>query len=60
MTWDDLWVCDGVVTDPIYNELSNWDELIDGKGCVCAPGFIDLQVNGAFGIDFTLPSDDVA
>ncbi|MDR7419300.1 MAG: N-acetylglucosamine-6-phosphate deacetylase [Armatimonadota bacterium] len=30
---------------------------LDGAGCVLAPGFVDLQVNGAAGCDFLAPTD---
>ena len=64
LEWQSLWICNGVVINDEerfwQDRLSSWDELIDGRGCVCAPGFIDLQLNGAWGVDFSLPSDDVA
>jgi hypothetical protein len=60
---DDVWVRDGKVIDP---ERRFWeaskgnefyaDKIIDGHGLILSPGFIDIQLNGAFGIDFTSPT----
>lgn len=35
------------------------DEVIDLKGKILAPGFIDVQFNGAFGFDFSHIPDDM-
>ncbi|XP_050420351.1 N-acetylglucosamine-6-phosphate deacetylase [Adelges cooleyi] len=52
----DLWVEDGRIVDPdiiFYDLRKSPDVEIDCLGSLVAPGFIDLQINGAFGVDFT-------
>lgn len=57
---DDLWVRDGKIIDP---EKIFFDEKIlanveyDCRGILIAPGYIDLQINGAFGNDFSTPTE---
>lgn len=45
----ELWVAGGKIISP----QSHADEEIDVKGEIIAPGYIDLQINGAFGVDFS-------
>ncbi|TYZ57659.1 hypothetical protein PybrP1_012512 [[Pythium] brassicae (nom. inval.)] len=57
-----LWVVDGKVTDPQARFWRALDDasfaahaVVDGGGGIVAPGFIDLQLNGGFGHDFSNP-----
>ncbi|XP_059481490.1 N-acetylglucosamine-6-phosphate deacetylase [Neocloeon triangulifer] len=57
---DDLWVRDGKIENPetlFFDERVSADLQVDCQGAIVAPGFIDLQINGGFGVDF---SHDVA
>ncbi|KAF6716806.1 putative N-acetylglucosamine-6-phosphate deacetylase [Oryzias melastigma] len=59
---EDLWVRDGRILDPeklFFDELGYADEKVDCENSIIAPGFIDIQINGGYGIDFSKPSDDV-
>ncbi|XP_060028565.1 N-acetylglucosamine-6-phosphate deacetylase isoform X2 [Erinaceus europaeus] len=59
---EDLWVRGGRVLDPeklFFEERRVADELRDCGGCILAPGFIDVQINGGFGVDFSQAADDV-
>ncbi|EYC43237.1 hypothetical protein Y032_0499g2565 [Ancylostoma ceylanicum] len=62
ITWDHLWVRDGKIIDGaavFYDEKREADIQIDCEGHILSPGFIDIQINGGFGVDFsTLPSSD--
>jgi N-acetylglucosamine-6-phosphate deacetylase len=46
----DLLLVDGLVSE---GDPSPADSAIDVSGCYLLPGFIDLQLNGAYGHDFT-------
>jgi N-acetylglucosamine-6-phosphate deacetylase len=45
----DLWVAGGLITDA----APDGDVVIDARDLLVAPGFVDLQINGGFGRDFT-------
>ncbi|XP_011146809.3 N-acetylglucosamine-6-phosphate deacetylase isoform X1 [Harpegnathos saltator] len=59
---EDLWVRDGKFVNPekiFYDEKITPDVKIDCNGALISPGFIDLQINGGFGIDFSNKVDNV-
>jgi N-acetylglucosamine-6-phosphate deacetylase len=62
---DDLWFSS--VTGKIihsqasfYDELVLPDETVDLGGRIVAPGMIDVQLNGAFGFNFSTLLDDMS
>jgi N-acetylglucosamine-6-phosphate deacetylase len=52
---EDLWIQNG----KIIPEQETADQSIDVQGQILAPGYIDLQLNGAFGIDFSVQPEKV-
>ncbi|OCT64295.1 N-acetylglucosamine-6-phosphate deacetylase isoform X1 [Xenopus laevis] len=59
---EDLWVRQGKVLNPeklFFDEKGSADLQVDCHGLIIAPGFIDTQLNGGFGVDFSLESSDV-
>lgn len=57
---DDLWVRDGKIIDPrkiFWEEQIKADVQIDCNNLIICPGFIDVQINGGFGVDFSSDID---
>lgn len=58
----DVWVEDGRIVDAavvFYDERRVADIQVDCMGLILAPGLIDIQINGGFGIDFSsVPSEE--
>ncbi|GFS46608.1 n-acetylglucosamine-6-phosphate deacetylase [Trichonephila inaurata madagascariensis] len=60
---EDLWVRDSKIVNPepvFYDEKVIADLKIDCGNALIVPGFIDLQINGGFGFDFSTPKEDIA
>nr|XP_020443581.1 N-acetylglucosamine-6-phosphate deacetylase [Monopterus albus] len=60
---EDLWVREGRILDPeklFFDEQGYADKRVDCEGSIIAPGFIDVQINGGYGIDFSQASDDIS
>lgn len=48
---EDIWVRDGKIVNPekvFFDEKIKADTVIDCKGNIVAPGFIELQINGKY------------
>ncbi|XP_063233435.1 N-acetylglucosamine-6-phosphate deacetylase [Bacillus rossius redtenbacheri] len=59
---DDIWVREGKIIDPekvFFDEKNCADVQVDCQGAIVSPGFIELQINGAFGIDFSQNENNV-
>ncbi|KAF9106655.1 hypothetical protein BGX29_008804 [Mortierella sp. GBA35] len=57
---DAIWIQDGKIIDPhkfFWYQKRLPDVVLDAEGLLVAPGFIEAQINGAFGVDFSVPSD---
>uniref|UniRef100_A0A8D8SFI7 N-acetylglucosamine-6-phosphate deacetylase n=1 Tax=Cacopsylla melanoneura TaxID=428564 RepID=A0A8D8SFI7_9HEMI len=57
-----LWIRGGKFVNPekvFFDERKVADVRIDCKGRLIAPGFIDIQINGGFGVDFSHDIDSV-
>ncbi|XP_039270598.2 N-acetylglucosamine-6-phosphate deacetylase-like [Styela clava] len=53
---EDLWVRNGIILDPkmlFFDECKKPDIRIDCHGLYIVPGFIDVQINGGFSVDFS-------
>ncbi|XP_022079564.1 N-acetylglucosamine-6-phosphate deacetylase-like [Acanthaster planci] len=60
---EDLWVRDGKILNPeslFFVEKGYADYQLNCDNCIISPGFIDAQINGAFGIDFSSDPDSLA
>ncbi|CEF68334.1 Putative N-acetylglucosamine-6-phosphate deacetylase [Strongyloides ratti] len=52
----DLWTLDGKIIDGrkvFFDQKKYADIQVNCKGLIISPGFIDVQINGGFGIDFS-------
>ncbi|PKY37339.1 Metallo-dependent hydrolase [Rhizophagus irregularis] len=58
---DVLYIHDGKIIDPQNHFFACGnppDVVINAKGLLIAPGYIDVQINGAFGVDFSVWKGD--
>ncbi|KAK0628897.1 N-acetylglucosamine-6-phosphate deacetylase [Bombardia bombarda] len=65
LVWDDVWVSSATgkilrSQAAFYDELILPDEMFDLGGRIVSPGFIECQLNGAFGFNFSTVLDDMS
>jgi N-acetylglucosamine-6-phosphate deacetylase len=51
----ELWTANGKIIPP----QDKADDEVNVQGFIIAPGYIDLQINGGFGVDFSTNADQV-
>nr|CAG4641702.1 EOG090X06GX [Eurycercus lamellatus] len=59
---EDLWTRGGKIINPepiFFDEKDYADVRIDCQGVFISPGFIDVQVNGGFGVDFSQDDENI-
>ncbi|XP_033171929.1 N-acetylglucosamine-6-phosphate deacetylase isoform X2 [Drosophila mauritiana] len=59
---EDLWVRDGRIVNPepvFFDERAKAHCRIDCGGAIIAPGYIDLQINGGYGVDFSYDTETI-
>ncbi|XP_036344718.1 N-acetylglucosamine-6-phosphate deacetylase-like [Rhagoletis pomonella] len=60
---EDLWVRNGKIINPepvFFDEKQRAHQQIDCGNSIIAPGYIELQINGGYGVDFSYDVDTVA
>ncbi|KAL2187344.1 carbohydrate esterase family 9 protein [Thermothelomyces heterothallicus CBS 203.75] len=65
LVWDDIWVSSATgkiirSQSAFYDELIMPDEVVDLGGRIVSPGFIECQLNGAYGFNFSTMTDDMS
>ncbi|XP_075156354.1 N-acetylglucosamine-6-phosphate deacetylase [Haematobia irritans] len=59
---DDLWIRNGRIINPepvFFDEKQMAHKRFDCNNAIIAAGYIDLQINGGFGVDFSYDTDTV-
>ncbi|XP_020802147.1 N-acetylglucosamine-6-phosphate deacetylase [Drosophila serrata] len=59
---DDLWVRDGRIVNPepiFFDEQATAHRRVDCNNAIIAPGYIDLQINGGYGVDFSYDTETI-